>query len=326
MKKKILISSTSCLLIADPYIAGLRRRGFEVVVQPQESPRDKVDLFKELLPGTNALIGGQMPLTEELIGIAGKLQVMSICASGFNRVNLPLFTRSGVVVTNVTGPEMVNPVADHTFGLMLAVARQVPYHDRMLKENRNYRSMGTLVWGKKLGIIGLGAIGKGVVRRSRGFSMEVLAYDKYIDESFAEKWGVRYVSLEELLKESDFLSLHLRLNDETRNILGERELSMMKPSAYLINAARQFLVDGDALYRVLSEKRIAGAALDDRLPREVITLDNVIATPHIGNLCRESLHEVLETGINNAIDVLEGKVPSSILNREVYDVLRSKSK
>ena len=325
MREKILISSTSCLLTPEPHVSKLRDRGYEVVTQPRESDRDKDELFKELLPGTHALIGGPLPITEEHIAIARNLKVMSICASGYDKVDIPLLTRSGVVVTNVTGPEMVNTVADLAFGLMLAVARQVPFYDRLVKQDRFDSGVGRLVWGKTLGIIGLGAIGKGVVQRSRGFAMEVLAFDKHVDEAFAREWNVRYVPLEELLRNSDFVSIHLRLNEETEGMLGERELSMMKPTAYLINTARQVMVDENALYGALVGKGIAGAAIDDRFPRKIVTLENVIATPHLGNRCWESLHAILETGINNAIDVLEGRVPSSVLNSEVYDVLKSRS-
>ncbi|MFC1958999.1 NAD(P)-dependent oxidoreductase, partial [Chloroflexota bacterium] len=176
--------------------------------------------------------------------------------------------------------------------------------------------------GKILGIIGLGQIGKKVARRASGFDMKVLAYDVVKDEAFAQKWGITYLSLDELLAESDFLSIHIPLIPSTRGLIGERELRLMKKEAFLLNISRGGIVDEEALYRVLKSVEIGGAALDvfsNEPPKEnpLLKLDNVILTPHMGGYTFEALKETGMICVRGIVDVMEGKQPQFVTNPEI---------
>jgi phosphoglycerate dehydrogenase-like enzyme len=186
--------------------------------------------------------------------------------------------------------------------------------------------MGKAVWGKTLGIVGLGHIGKAVARRACGFSMRLLAFefDAFWDAEFAARYNIERTDLDTLLRESDYVSLHLRISASTLGIIGARELALMKPTAYLINTARASLVDEKALYDALATRHIAGAGLDtviDSGPdNPLIGLPNVVCTPHLGNRCIDSVHDVVDTAIDNALAVLRGKRPNYVVNPEVYSL------
>ena len=187
--------------------------------------------------------------------------------------------------------------------------------------------MGRLVYRKTLGIIGLGYVGKAVARRARGFDMRVLAadLDGFWDAAFAERWGVERAALGDLLAASDFVSIHLRPARATLGIIGAHELALMKPTAYLINTARASLVDEQALYAALAGGQIAGAGLDTIIDNgfdtPLLGLPNVAGTPHIGGRCVDTAHELVDAAIGNALAVLAGERPDTVVNPEVYDVL-----
>ena len=170
--------------------------------------------------------------------------------------------------------------------------------------------MGLEMWRKTIGVVGTGRIGKGVVRRAKGFEMKVLCYDVYPDEAFAREQGAEYVPLDALLKEADFISLHTPLTPETRNLIGARELALMKPTAVLVNTARGGIVDEDALYAALKSRTIAAAGLDAMVyepPVEspLLTLDNFTATSHFGATTYDAVHKMSMMAARNLIDVLE---------------------
>jgi D-3-phosphoglycerate dehydrogenase len=178
--------------------------------------------------------------------------------------------------------------------------------------------------GSTLGIIGLGAIGKGVARRARGFDMRVLAYDVAFDKDFAGLYGVEEVGLEELLGESDFVSLHCPVTPETEGLISGERIKLMKRSAYLVNTARAELIDECALRDALKEGRVAGAALDvfrvePPWASPLVELDNVILTPHTGACTRQTIERMALRSVENALAVLEGSRPKSVVNPEVYD-------
>jgi D-3-phosphoglycerate dehydrogenase / 2-oxoglutarate reductase len=182
--------------------------------------------------------------------------------------------------------------------------------------------VGTQMNGKVLGIVGLGQIGKKVARRATGFDMKVLTYDVVKDEAFAKQWGITYLPLEDLLKQADFISIHIPLNASTRGLIGEKEMVLMKKNSFLVNVSRGGIVDEEVLYRALKEKRIGGAALDvfTREPpgeSPLLKLDHFISTPHMAGYTQEAL---IETGMICAkaiVDVLEGRRPQGVINKEV---------
>ncbi len=283
---------------------------------------DQVD---DVLAGAEALILPAslryLPLAEHMERHTS-LRVLSIAASGFDWLDVEAATRCGIVVTYAPVREGVEVVADMTWGLMLAVARQIPHHDRQIRNGRYDRGMGVSVWGKTLGIVGLGRIGRAVARRAAAFEMQVLATEPNPDKEFVRKYGIELVSLDDLLRRADFVSLHVRLDAQTRNMIGSRELALMKPTAYLINTARVELVDDEALTAAVTDGRIAGAALDDppvRPDSPLLKLPNAIFTPHLGNRAIEGVNAVFRAAIDNALAVLEGRRPELVVNPEVYN-------
>jgi D-3-phosphoglycerate dehydrogenase len=182
--------------------------------------------------------------------------------------------------------------------------------------------VGFQVFQKVLGIIGLGQIGKRVAKRALGFDMKVIAYDVFKDEPFAQQWGITYLSLEELLAASDFISIHIPSLPSTRKMIGERELKLMKKEAFLVNISRGDVLDEEALYRVLKEKTIQGAALDvfsNEPPggSPLLALDNVILTPHMGAYTYEALRETGMICARGIVDLFGGKRPRFVVNPEV---------
>ncbi|MGM0366226.1 MAG: NAD(P)-dependent oxidoreductase, partial [Actinomycetota bacterium] len=245
---------------------------------------------------------------------------------GIDNICVKTATEKGVFVTNIpTTKEISNAVADLTFSLILAIARKVCKFDKSGKEGKWIKLIGSEVYGKTLGVIGGGFIGSSVIERAAGFNMAVLVYDLRKNDEIVEKYNARYVGLEYLLKNSDFVTIHMPLNDETKDFIGRRELEMMKNSSYIINTARGGIVNEKDLYEALIEGRIAGAALDvfTEEPPESSPLlkldDNLITTPHIGNYTMDCMTVLDLISSQNVIDVLNGSRPEEkyIVNKEL---------
>jgi len=251
----------------------------------------------------------------------GRLKIVARTGVGVDpsRVDLEAAREHGVWVTNMPGSNAVS-VAELAFGQMIALARHTIEAHRAVKENRwgDYlRFVGAELANKTLGIIGMGNIGTRVAIRARAFEMSFLVYDPYIPESHVTSLGGRCIGLNELLPESDFVTLHCPLTEETKGMIGEKELSLMKPSAYLINTARGGIVDEEALYRILDRKGIAGAALDvmeEEPPvanHPLFQLDPVILTPHLGAVTLEASKRGEWGAVQEVVRVLEGKRPKN---------------
>ena len=228
-------------------------------------------------------------------------------------------------------PGLLNEtVADFAFALLLALARRVHIGHLTMTAGQWQGVWGNDVFGKTLGILGCGRIGQAVARRAAGFNMRLLGYD-ISPNAEAEKLGVRFVSLDELLAQSDFLSLHAALTPQNRGLLGQTELRKMKPTSYLINTARGALIDEAALVRALRENWIAGAALDafivEPLPADhpLRTAPNVLLTPHLASFARETGERVSVTSAQAIVDLMSGRRPQFVVNPEVYksSVLRA---
>ncbi|MEX0653866.1 MAG: NAD(P)-dependent oxidoreductase [Phycisphaeraceae bacterium] len=250
------------------------------------------------------------------------IQVLAIAASGHEWLDLDAATRHGIVVTHAPVPEGVEVVADQTFALMLAAARQVPHHHAQLRQGHDERGIGVSVWGKTLGIVGLGRIGQAVARRAAGFEMRVLASTPRPDAAFCRRYGVEVVPLDTLLQQADFVSLHTRLNPQTAGMIGPEQLARLKPSAMLINTARAELVNQAALADALEHGRLAGAGLDDPPApehRHLLARPNVVCTPHLGNRAMEGMVAVFRAAVADAVAVLHGRRPRYLLNPAVYD-------
>ena len=275
-----------------------------------------------LLTDADAAIGPCSPtITPESMSKAGRLKCISLASSGFDSIDIQAATQHGIVVTNAPAPELGEMVADLAIGLMVAVAREIPQHDRQVRSGDYTRGMGSALWRKTMGIVGLGQIGRAVARRAAGFDMRLLAVEPYPDHEFVNRYGVTLVDLDEVLAQSDFVSLHLRLDETTRDIIGARQLALMKSTAYVINTARRELVDEAALTEAVLAGRIAGAGLDDppaQPDNPLLDRRNVVFTPHIGNRVSDGVRAVFRLAVQNAIDVLAGKRPQFVVNSQVY--------
>jgi len=312
-------------LITVPYMrpddAGdqiLKKAGVETVFNLMSGHRSEVEMIG-LLEDIDAAIVGLDPFTAKVLDASPRLKVISRSGVGYDDIDVPAATQRGVAVCTTPGLNH-NAVAEYTFALMLQCARK-------LYENLHEGRSGGWAWrqgrdlaGRTLGIVGLGAIGKQVAKRARAFAMKVLAYDVVQDEQFAIEQGVQYVSLEALLRESDYVSLHLFFDAKSRHIINAERLALMKPTAYLINTSRGGVVDSTALYAALKERRIAGAALDvfEKEPLEadspLRTLDNLYISPHCSGASDDPRNAQIVMAAENALRVLRKETPLYILN------------
>jgi phosphoglycerate dehydrogenase-like enzyme len=274
------------------------------------------------LDGVHAALLGGEDFTEEVIAAAPDLEVISRIGVGFDRVDLEAARARGIPVVVAAGSNHVT-VAEFAFGLVLALARGILAGHQAAVAGNWGMNIGTDLRGKTLGVMGLGRIGRTVVEQAGGFGMRVLGFEAFPDGQFVADHGVSLVNLDTLCRESDFLTLHVPLADETRGIIDEDRLAMMKNTAYLVNTARGELIDEDALFTALKAGQIAGAGLDvfvDEPPREspLLGLDNVILSNHMAGISRESVHRMLVMAAQNAAAVAKGEWPREIVVNGVF--------
>lgn len=276
------------------------------------------------LQGCVAVVAGNEPYDDAVFDACPELRVIARWGIGYDAIDVPAATRHGVMVINTPGL-VTQAVADMTLALMLGVARQLPHCDRSVRAGEWPMVFSGQLWEKTLGLVGLGQIGQAVAHRARGFSMDVLVYDPYCENGVCEEHGAQEVSLEKLLQESDFVSLHCTMCPATRHLISAERLRLMKPTAYLINAGRGALVDEAALTQALREKWIAGAALDvmEQEPPEpnnpLFELDNVVLTPHCSSFTHDTMAKVNRQACQNVINALSNDPPASLLNPEVME-------
>ena len=321
MAIKVLVTSTSFGKVVKEPVELLKKKGYQITWNELGRPL-KEDEVIERIKGVDAYIAGLDEITAKAIKAADKLKVISKYGAGVDNIDIEPATRRKIVVTNTPGTN-TEAVADLTFGLMLTVARKIPQADTSTKKGEWKKFFGSAVYGKTLGIVGMGEIGKAVARRAKGFNMRILYWSRRRKLDIEEETGAKYTDFRFLLQEADFVSLHLALTGETKNIMGENEIKLMKPTAFLINTARGPLINEDALYRCLRDRVIAGAAVDsysDEPPQgsSLFSLDNIITTPHIGAYTYEALRNMGMTSVKNVIDALEGRKPRYVVNPEVY--------
>ena len=291
-------------------LTALKEFAGEIVFNPTGKPLPERELIR-LLDGCDGVIAGLDPFNANVIGAcAGKLKVISRYGSGYDNVDIAAARERGITVCYAPGANS-QAVADLTFGLMIGVARKIPALDRKTKAGEWTRSVGTELYRKTLGIVGLGAVGKAVTQRAQGFSMRILAYDPAPDRGFAAANGVIETSFHELLASSDFISLHLPLNENTRHIINRDALQMIKPGAILINTARGGLVDETAAYGALISGRLGGIGLDayETEPpgfSPLFGLDNAILMPHTGSHTAEAITALADISVRNLIEALSG--------------------
>jgi D-3-phosphoglycerate dehydrogenase len=307
MKWRILVTARSFASISRAPSETLTNAGCEIVMPPAGVKLDEDTLIR-LLDGIDGLIAGTEPITARVLEHAPSLRIVSRNGVGLDNVDLDAARARGIVVRNTPGANSEG-VAELAIGFMLATARHMFAADRQARAGNSKPVIGTELAGKTLGIVGLGSIGKLVAKRISGFEMRMLAYDPFHDDAFAQRWNVRYCTVDELLPEADVVTLHAPVTEGTRGLIGAEALARMKPTAILINTARSELVDHAALAQALRARQIAGACLDvythEALRDDCLGgLDNVILTPHIGAHTTEAVMGMATGSAKNMVEEL----------------------
>jgi len=319
--------------IPDQGIIMLRAAGHEVLTREKDSviPRE------ELIAGVRGVDAIISILTDridgEVMDAAGsQLKIIANYAIGTDNIDLDAAKKRNVLVSNAPGPEIVESDAEFTFALMLALARRIPEADTFARRGEYHGwgpqlLLGSDLYDKTLGIVGLGRIGTAVAKRAvRGFRMKALYHNPEPRPEFEQEFGARFVDLQTLLRESDFITLHVPLLPSTRHMISDAEFGIMKPSVYLVNTARGPVVDEKALLTALQHGKIAGAALDvfecepslDCDPFDHVELKqfkNVILTPHVASATVETRQAISRVTAQNVIEALAGHVPPNLIQQ-----------
>jgi D-3-phosphoglycerate dehydrogenase len=308
------------ILVADP----VAKEGIEALKAQADVDVKlglKPDELKKVIGDYEALVvRSETKATADIIQAGKKLQVIARAGVGLDNIDVEAATRQGVVVVNApTGNTIA--AAEHTVAMMLALARHIPQANAKLKSGLWQRSdyMGVELRGKTLGIIGLGNVGSEVARRAQAFNMRLIGYDPFVSSDYARNLAVELVTLEHLLKESDFITLHLPLTSQTKMLIGAKELSKMKPTVRIINCARGGLIDEEALLKAVEAGKVAGAAVDVFVKEPVTDSvlfqnDKIIVTPHLGASTKEAQASVALEVAEQVIAVLKGQPAKYAVN------------
>ena len=308
---KILITATS--FKPDSETLALKKlRSFteNLVFNPTGKSLPEDELIR-LLKGCDGCVAGLDHYSARVIENAPGLKVISRYGVGVDQVDLAAAKEKNVVVCNTPGAN-TQAVADLTFGLLLSVARRISILDKKTREGQWPRSTGVELYGKTIGILGLGAVGKAVAKRASGFSMKILAYDPFIDKKYTEANSITAADFDTVVREADFLCLHLPLTGETRHIVSANAMKTMKKGAIIVNTARGGIIDEKAAYELLASGQLGGMGLDvyEAEPPEksaLFELENVVLTPHTAAHTVEATNAMAEMSVQNLIDVLSGR-------------------
>ncbi len=323
----VLVAMGQAVKDDSPERQAFKQAGLEIKFG-RSAPTTPVGDVIEYLQGCAAVVAGGEPYTEEVFASCPDLRLVVRFGVGYDAVDVEAATKHGIVTATTPGTNDW-AVADHAMGLIIDLAHRISRHDRLIRSGGWGGIRGIDVWQRTIGIVGLGRIGKGVARRARGFDMRVLAYEPYPDLEFVKANDVDLVDLDELLGQSDFVTLHLPAMPSTHKIINAEKLALMKPTAYIVNTARGKLLDEDAVYEAVTSGKIAGAGIDawtveplDQAERWS-KLENVVLTPHsapsTGGVW-EATWTMMQESIIGFLE--EGKQPVGILNPEVWEKRR----
>jgi D-3-phosphoglycerate dehydrogenase len=283
------------------------------------------DLIKTIKDYDAIVIRSRTKLTSELIEVADNLKIIARAGVGVDNVDVEAATKKGIMVVN-TAESTTITVAEHTLGLMLTLARKIAIADKSVKDGKWEKNnfMGVELKNKTLGVIGMGRIGSQVVSRCKAFEMEVIVYDPYLPEDVAKDMGVELTNIETVLKEADFITIHVPLTPETKHLISTNEFVTMKKGAFIVNCARGGIIDEDALYDALKNHEIGGAALDvyeiePPVGSKLLELDNLVATPHIAASTNEAQRDAAIIAADEIVEFFKGKTPKNVLNLPAVD-------
>ncbi len=306
---------------------------YQVEMNQEDCPLDRQAIISGIKDKQGLLPMPSDSINEEVLNCAPHLKMIANFGVGYNNIDVRLATARGIMVSNTPGV-LTDATAELAFALILSISRRIVEGDRMVREGRfkfwaPMLFLGREVTGKTLGIIGMGKIGKAVAVRARAFDMRILYHNrKRIALKEEKTLRAEYVDLKTLLKESDFISLNVPLTEETKHLIGRNELSVMKPTAFLINTSRGPVIDEKALVEVLRARKIGGAGLDvyenePSLTPGLTQLDNVILLPHVGSGTLETRMKIGTLAVENLIAGLEGRMPPNLVNPEVLKMRSS---
>ena len=309
----------------------LKRNGMNFTFNSKDEPPSESSLIHEVSDVDGLLCLLTEKITPDIIDAGKNLKVIANIAVGYDNIDVRRATERGIYVTNTPGV-LTETTADLAWALLMASARRIVEADKYLRAGKwkiqwNLMFMtGSDINGKTLGIIGLGRIGQAVARRAKGFNMKIFYYDENRNMDAEAELGVEYAEMEAILREADFVTIHVPLSEKTRNLISERQLAMMKRDAILVNTSRGPVVDEYALCDALKRGIIAGAGLDvfQKEPIEksnpLIKLDNVVLVPHIGSATVETRTRMAVMAVENAIAALQGKTPENLVNPDAIKV------
>lgn len=322
---KVLVNmnwDVSAVTEMDKFIAQLEEAGYEVVLDNCGRRLNEDELI-ERLQGMDAFLGTANPFTERVFDACPQLKIVARTGIGYDSIDIASATKHGVLVANTPGSG-TESVSEYAMAMMCAVGRRVVEADHGAKSGDWSRFVGGALFHKTLGILGTGNIGRKLASISRGFEMKVIAYDAFRNEKWAAENNVTYCdSMEEVLRQADYVSVHVPLMPSTVDMIGKKELEMMKPTAYLINCARGGIVNETALYEALRDKVIAGAGLDVfatepvQADNPLLTLDNCVCSTHNAGSSLDGKNRLLEYTVRNLVEFIKGEKPYGSLNPEV---------
>ncbi|MCL4385458.1 MAG: phosphoglycerate dehydrogenase [Actinobacteria bacterium] len=310
---KILVTPTSFAKYNKDLAKDLEKMVGEVVYNTTGKPLKEADLLP-IIEKFDGMIAGLDEITGKVIENAKNLKVIARYGAGVDRVDLEAAKKAGIYVTNTPGVNSVS-VAELTIGLAIAAARNIIIADTQTKTGSWPRLSGISLCDKTFGIIGFGNIGKELAKRLSLFEMKILAYDIYFDKEFASKYNIEYAEIDDLFKNSDFISLHIPVTAKTSNIINKENIEKMKDGVILINTSRGELIDEDALYESLVNGKVRAVALDTfkKEPpdsdNKLLSLKQVIATPHMGAATDNASNEMTRISISDCLAVLKGEKP-----------------
>lgn len=311
-----------CDKLSEEGVKILQDAGFTVDCKYKLPPEELKKIIGEY---QGIIVRSDTKITSDIIEHATNAKVIGRAGVGLDNVDIDAATKRGIIVMNSPGGNTIS-TCEHAFAMMMAAARNIPFAYVSLKNKAWERSKfkGIELYSKTLGIIGLGRIGKEMAKRASAFGMEILAFDPFISQDMAEKLGVKMATLEELLKNSDFVTVHTPLTDDTKKLISTKELALMKPKAILINCARGEIIDEEALYLAMKERKGTGAALDvfvkePPLDSKLLELENVVFTPHLAASTDEAQLNVAIEIAQCIKDALLGKAIRNAANYPQLD-------